>query len=156
VTGAQLSFFNPILNGWLQLQQSDGVRNRRAVFTGTFRDGFLRQLKFVHQTFECAGRFNRIQIFALDVFNERHFQRQLVRNLPNDRGDSLQSGALRCTPPAFARDKLKAIPYGSNDHGLNDAACLNGTRQLIQSFFAKAGARLIWTGIDQVDIDGDL
>ena len=85
VPGGQLPFFDPVLNRRLQLQQPNRVRYRSAVFSGTFRHRFLRKLKFVHQPFKRPRCFDGIQVFALDVFDQRHFERQLVGHLPDDR-----------------------------------------------------------------------
>ena len=153
MAGAQLPFFNPILDGWFQPQQTDRVGYRSAILAGAFRDGFLRQLKLVHQALEGSRGFNRIQVFALDVFHQRHFQRQLVGYLPHDRRDLLQACPLCGTPATLAGDQLKAVSDRPDDNRLNDAAGLNRACQFVQRFFAKPGARLVRARLNQIDID---
>ena len=56
------------------------------------------------QSLVGLGLFHRIQIFALDVFDERHFQCKLVWNVAHNGGDFIQAGALCRAPTTFAGD----------------------------------------------------
>jgi len=56
---------------------------------------------------------------------------------PNDTGNLRQAGALRCAPPALARNQLKNASDRSHNQGLDDAAGLNGARQFIESSSRK-------------------
>jgi len=44
-------------------------------------------VKFVHEAFKSPGSLDRVQVLALDVFHERHFQCELVGHFANDRRD---------------------------------------------------------------------
>jgi Zn-finger domain-containing protein len=57
------------------------------------------------------------------------------------------------TPTALTSDQLKTAGDPAHDERLNDAAGLNRSRELVESFLAKARARLIRARIDQLDAD---
>ena len=84
MSGGQLCFFDPVLNRWLELQEANGIRHGRAILTGAFGHGFLRQLKFIHQSLKGSRCFYGVQVFALNILDERHLERQFVRHLPDD------------------------------------------------------------------------
>src|SRR5277367_4822441 len=149
----ELSFFDPILDEGLQLQQANGVCDRGAILPGALGNFFLSELEFVHQTLEGAGCFDRVQVFALDVFHQRHFEREFVGNFANDNGNLGQAGALGRTPATLARNQLKATANRANYERLNDAAGLNGAGQFVESFLSETGARLEGTGIDKVNVN---
>src|SRR6266403_1379951 len=115
MAGAKLSFFNPFLNGRLEFQEPNCVCNCCPVFASSLCHHVLCQLELIHEALERAGGLNRIQILSLNVFNERHFERELIRDLPNNGGHFSEAGSLRCAPPAFTRNQLKAISNGTND-----------------------------------------
>ena len=85
----ELAFFDPFLNLLFQLKQPSRVRYGGAILSGSLGHGFLGQVKLVHQPLEGPGSFHGVQVFALDVFDQRHFQRELVGHLPDDGGDSV-------------------------------------------------------------------
>ena len=149
----QLPFLDPILNIFLQLQQPDRVRHCCTIFAGAFRHRFLRQVKLMHQTVKRTRLLDGIQVFALNVLNQRHFQRQLVGHLPDDRRHAAQRSALRRPPAPLSGDELKPVANWPNDKRLNDSTRANRSSQLIECLFAKPSARLVRAWIDEVDIN---
>src|SRR5437870_13340846 len=87
MTSSEFRLLNPLLNGRFQFQQSNCVRNGCTVLARALGNGFLGKLKSVHQTLKRTPCLDGIQIFTLDVFNESHFKRKLVGNLPDDGGN---------------------------------------------------------------------
>ncbi len=73
------------------------------------RDLFLRELKLFRQLRVTVGLFNRIQIFALQIFDEREFQNRAVVRFARDDGNFRQLQKLRRAPAAFAGDQFKKI-----------------------------------------------
>jgi hypothetical protein len=65
----------------------------------------------------------------------------------------LHCGTLGSAPAAFTGDQLVAIVDSADDERLNDSARGDGAGKFVERVFAEARARLIGTGIDQVDID---
>jgi hypothetical protein len=89
----------------------------------------------------------------LNVLDERHFQRQLVGDLANNRGYTAKTCTLGCAPTAFPCDELIAIPQRPNNNWLDDSAGLNRPRKFVESFFAETRAWLVRTRLDEVNID---
>ena len=153
VSGRELPFFDPLLDLLVELEQTNRVRHRSAVFPGPLRDGILRQVKFVHQSLKRTRRFYGIQILALNVLDEGHFEREFVGHLPHNGRDFVEPSALRCAPAALAGDQLKARTDRPQDQRLNDSAGLNGARQFVKGLLVEFGTRLIRARLNQVDID---
>ena len=89
-----------------QLQQTHVVRDRRAIFSDGRRDVFLPQLKLVAEPVVRLRFFDRIEIFTLNVFDERHLKQRLLlpgRDVADDDGNAEKAGEFGCTPAAFAR-----------------------------------------------------
>src|SRR5215467_722490 len=153
MTCRQLPFFDPLLNLLLEFEQANRIGYRGAIFSSSFGDRFLRQVKFIHQPLERARSLHGVQVFALDVFDERHLEGKLVGNLPDDGGDSVQTCALCGTPATFAGDELKSGTDWADNQGLNDAARFDGARKFVESLLMKSRARLIRARLDQVNIN---
>ncbi len=139
--------------GSSSLQKPNGVGNRRAILAGALGDFLLREVKFVGEALERARLLDRVEVFALEIFDQRHLERHLVADVANNRGNAAESGALRGAPAAFAGDQLKALPDAANHERLNDAAHANRSRQFFERLFAESRARLKGAGIDEVYID---
>ncbi len=73
VAGGEAAFFEQLLDGTFEFQQADGIGDGGAVFAGAFCDLFLSELKFVDKALERVGLLDRVQIFALKIFYQRHF-----------------------------------------------------------------------------------
>src|ERR1700683_3797142 len=110
-------------------------------------------MEFVGEPLERACLFDGIEILALEVLNQRHLQRHLIANIPNNGRHPIKLAPLRGSPPAFAGDQLVAVSDSSNDEGLNNAAGADRARKLVQGFFAEACSWLERARIDQIDVD---
>ena len=71
-------------------------------------DLFLRQVKLVGQPAVRVRFFDRVEVLALDVLDQRDRQQPVVWNVADDDRDLEQAGALRGAPAPFARDDLVA------------------------------------------------
>ena len=54
-------------------QQAERIRYGGTGFADTFGELFLRKMIFVHELLHRIRRFDRIQVFPLQVFDERNF-----------------------------------------------------------------------------------
>jgi len=61
-----------------QSQQPRRVCHGRAAFTDLERDLFLRELKLFRELRVTLRFFQRIQVLALEIFDEREFQHRAV------------------------------------------------------------------------------
>ena len=69
----------------------------------------MRQLEFVDQAIERARLFERIQVLALDVLDERDRDGGFVRNAADDGRNVGEPRDLRGAPAALAGDDLVAL-----------------------------------------------
>lgn len=153
MAGREASFFQKVLYRLLKFEQANGIGDRGAVLSAALRDLFLREAEFIGQALEGPRLLNRVQILALKIFHERHFQRHFVANVANDGGNTRKCGSLRRSPSAFACNQLEASADPANNDRLNDTARPDGASELFKCLFAEMGTRLIGAWIDQVDID---
>jgi hypothetical protein len=109
-------------------------------------------MKFTHEALESARFLNWVEIFALNILDERDLQRSFVGDLANDSRYAAQAGSLRGAPAPFARQKLKPRVKAAQNQRLNDSADLNGLSKLGQRLLTKMGAWLVGAWLDQVDI----
>ena len=98
-----------------------------------FRDLFLGVLEFIDQALIALRLFDRRQIFALNVFDQRDLKCFLVVEvLDNDRNFG-QSRQLRSAPAALAGNNLVAIrrvTVAAHQNGLQDPVFTNRRDQL--------------------------
>jgi hypothetical protein len=153
MAGREFPFFDQVLDHGFEFQETQCIGDGRAVFSRALGDMFLREIELVGEALEGARLFHGIQIFALEVFDERHLERKFLRDLADNHGNARQRRPLRGAPAAFAGDQLVAKADPSDDERLNDPACTDRAGELFESLFAKARAWLIRAGIDEVDID---
>ena len=132
-----------------QGEQAQAVGYRAAAFAHGFGDCFVRQGKLVGQPFQAARFFYRVEVFALQVFDQTHRQRGFVADVFHHDGDFRQTGQLRRAPAAFAGDQfvLRQAMF-AHDNRLDDALRPDGFGQLVQGFVVHLHARLVAAGAD--------
>ena len=89
----------------------------------------------IHETAEGFGHFNRIQIFALDVLNDRKFEDFLVVELPHDHRNGMQTGALRADGDAVRGARIGVCR--AHRDGLSPAVLARRAPALVQAFAAR-------------------
>ena len=143
MTGGQGTVLDQLQNGRTEAQQPQRVRNGRAGFAHAGGSLLLRHFIGAHQLLIAEGFFNRVEIRALQIFNQRQLHRLFVVGL-NDHDRHIGKPGQPCrTPAAFARDDL--IEPGRQPayrQRLDNAVHPNGIRQGIQLFRVEGFARL--------------
>jgi len=155
MAGSDATFGDQLLDGIVETQKAERVGDGSSVLAGALGHLLLREMEFVAELLKGASLFNGVQIFALEIFDERHLERHFFWDVANDGGHALQRGALCRAPAAFAGDKLKTRADAADNERLDDAARTDRAGELVERFFAEARARLIGARIDQVYIDAD-
>ncbi len=79
VTGGDAAFLEQVLDWLFELEQANGIGDRGAVFAGALGDLLLREVKFVDQALKGVRLLDRIEIFALEIFHQRHLERHFLR-----------------------------------------------------------------------------
>ena len=96
----------------------------------------LRQLRIADRLFDG------VQVFALQIFDERQLQHRAVVGLADDDGDFRQVQKLRRAPAAFAGDEFKETAAFAHNERLHDALFADGIGQFLQRLGGKFLARL--------------
>ena len=78
-----------------------------AALADDFRDVVLAVFELVAERLIARRFFERIEVFALDVLDDRKLERLGVADLENDHGHVVNAGALRRAPAALAGDDLE-------------------------------------------------
>ena len=99
------------------------------------------------------GLLDWVQIFALKILYQRHFERHFLRHVADDYRNACELSPLSGAPAAFPGDQLIAAPIRRTTSGWTMPLRSNRARKLVESLFAEARARLIGAGVNQVDID---
>ena len=77
-----------------KLQQPQRVCDRRSIFADRIGDLVLREMQFIGETAIGVRLFDRIQILALNVLDQRRSEQMFVWRLADDDRNLEQTGAL--------------------------------------------------------------
>src|SRR5260370_238611 len=126
MSSRQAAALNQIEDRLFQAQEPRGVTNCCSILSGFCCNLFLRQMKFIRQTFVGPRLFDRIEVLALNIFDQRYLECRLVANLTDDRGNAAQAGSLRRAPSTFAGEKLISRSDAPQYQRLDDSTPLDG------------------------------
>jgi hypothetical protein len=122
-----------------QFQQAQQVGDGGARTADRVGRLLVRDAEFADEAFEGARLFERVEVFALDVLDERHRNGRFIRHAPDDGRYRGQAGNLGGPPAAFAGDDLVALRltgrgalHGPDHDGLHDALRLDGRGQFVE------------------------
>lgn len=92
-----------------QLEQAQEVRDRRTVLADGGGNLLLRQRELVCETAIPQRAIDRVEIFPLDVLDERPLEKLgflALRHVSHDHGNVREAGLLRGPPAPFTGDDL--------------------------------------------------
>jgi hypothetical protein len=119
-----------------------------AALTDDFGKIGLGMVEFIEELFIARRFLERVEVAALNVFDDREFERLTVVGLDADHRHLMQSGALRRPPPPLSGDNLECARetrHRAGEKGLDDAFLLDGGGQLSEFLFTEIPAGI--TGI---------
>ena len=134
-----------------QFQQAQRVGHHGAALADFGGDFLLRELKLLGQLRVAVRFFDGVEIFALEIFDERQFEHRAVVGLADDDGHFRQLQQLRGAPAAFAGNQFKITVAFAHDERLHDALFADGIGQFAQRFGGKILARLERAGTNAVE-----
>ena len=108
----------------------------------------MGQAKLFDQALQALGFFQGVQVFALDVFNQRHGGGRLIRHIAHQHGHRVQPRQARGAKAALARNDfvfagVLALGQLADQDRLHDALRFDALGQFVQGTLIHAGARLI-------------
>lgn len=129
----------PALNLLVEIEQPHAVRDGCAALADFLGDVLLPQPKLTSEAREGIGFFDRVEIFTLQVLDQREFEDVLIGRFANDHGRLGQTDLLRGTPAAFAGDQFKEISAPARDQRLDDPVFFDRSDEFFQVLIAKDG-----------------
>ena len=122
MTGGERPVLHQLQNGRAEAQQTQRVCDRRAGFAHAGRRLLLRHFIGAHELLIAERLFDRVEVRALQVFDERELHRLLVIGLDDDDRHVGKPREPRRAPAALAGDDLiKAGRQLADRQRLDDA-----------------------------------
>ncbi len=114
----------------------------------------LRMAMALDQLAIAFGLFDRVEILALDVLDQRDLGRGGIVDLADDRRDRVKPCPLRGAPAALSGDDLEpSVAMRPKQDRLQDTALGNRIGELVDRLFLELDARLLGIGPDPADLD---
>ena len=138
----------------LQIEQTERVGDVRAALADGFGNFFLCQIVgFCHRV-QAFGFFNRIEVLALHVLDDREEHILPVGQFPDDAGHLFQTGRSGRSVAALPCDDLVPLAGRPDDDRLDDAVLFDRGGHVVQFLFIECLAGLCGVRFDLVDPDG--
>ncbi|MNN29487.1 hypothetical protein D3C81_1430910 [compost metagenome] len=137
-----------------QVQQAQQVGHGAARAAHRLGGLLVRKPELADQAHDALRLFQRVQVFALDVLDQRHRGRGLVGHVLDQHRHLVQARELRRAVTTFARDDLVAIRFGHAPHQdrLHQALRADTGGKLLQRAFVHACTRLVLAGLQLVHV----
>lgn len=112
----------------------------------------LGQLELLLQALQGQGFFQRVEVLALDVLDQRHGDGGFVGHFADHGRDGVQPGLLGGAPAPLTGDDLVAVVADRADHDrLHDAVQTDRVRQFLERLGVHVPTRLVLAALDQLD-----
>jgi hypothetical protein len=96
--------------------------------------------------------FKRIEIGALDIFDNGNFECRLVIDIAYNEGDLYQASELGSPPTSFAGYDFVAIDSDGTRHDrLNDTMLTDRCCEIMELRFIEVASRVLWIPGDKLD-----
>ena len=118
------------LNRLRQPEQPEEIGNSSSVFARSLSDLLMAEFEIAAKPVERLRDFDRIQIFPLDVLNERYFKDTVVREFLNDYRDVMEICYPGGAPSSLTGHQHIAVIDLLNHKRLDYAVRSNGLCQL--------------------------
>ena len=125
-----------------QPQQANHVRDGGSILACPRCDLLVAEVHFRVQPLQRLRGFHRIQVFALDVLDERNFEDPLVRIILDDGRNFDQTSQLGRAQTTLAGDQLVAGAFATNQERLDYPMCFYGVSEFFQPRGIEYRARL--------------
>ena len=156
MTLRDVAFLHHLFHVGRQLQQAEQVGDRRAIDLHAAGQLFLRALILIDVPLERFGLFDRVEVLALDVFDDGELGHLAIVHVANLHGHLAPVGGLGGTQAALAGDQLEAVARAADDERLQNAVGANAIGQIGDLGLVECLARLVRVARDRVAIHPDL
>ncbi|MNU71047.1 hypothetical protein D3C71_604690 [compost metagenome] len=139
------------LDDFRQRNKPQQVSHSDAGLTHSFGDLLLSELELLLQTLQGHRFFDRIEVFALDVLDQRNSDCGFIRHIADHRRDGFLPGLLTRAPATFTSDDLEAATANRAHHDrLHHALRLDRRCQFFQRLRIHVAARLVFAALQQI------
>ncbi len=130
-----------------------GVGDRGSRLADPRRNLLLRQLEVLLQRAVGLGLFHRIEVGALEVFDQGELEKlAVVAHLTHHHGHHGEARALRCTPSPLSGDnRISPFSCRTYDQWLDHPLGSDRGRKLLELGIVELGSRLQAIGVDLGD-----
>ena len=152
------------LHGNRELQQADHIGDHRPRASETGGQFLVGDVELLKKLLIRGRFFQRVELCAMDVFEESVAQHVAVGRLANDRWDRLESGFLTRSPAPLAHDDLVEHAVGcrggelTHDDRLHEPELFDRVHEFGHRLFVEDAAWLVRVRLDecggQLAIDG--
>jgi hypothetical protein len=127
-----------------QAEQAQRVGHRGPALADAFGDGLVRQAEVLLQGGVGLGFFDRVQVAALQVLDQRQLEQAAVVDRVENRDRHLgEARKARGAPPALAGDdRVSPSPIRGYDDRLDDSLLFDRVREGLQIGLFEASTRL--------------
>lgn len=151
MSNAEAALCDEDLDVVVKFEKAHGIGDTGAGFADAAGDFFLLHRELLGEADVTGGFFDGVEVFALKVLNEGHFEHVTVGCFAFDDGHGGQAEFLRGPPATFSGDQFELITDLSDNEWLNDAVLPDGLNEFVKRAFDEVGAGLEWTGDDLID-----
>src|SRR5579884_118053 len=138
-------------NRFGQSQQSQRVGDRWTRFAQALRDLLLRKIVRFDQLRHAGRFFERVEILALQILDDRNFETFEIAGRTNDCRNGRTLHRRACTPPALACNQFVAVAAFADQDRHEDTVLANRGLQLLEGCRIKILARLMRIGTNAID-----
>ena len=142
VSDGEVAVGDVLLNGFLEVEEADGVGHAGPGFADAAGNDVLLEAEVLGEADVARGFFDGVEILALQVLDEGHFEDFLVGGRALDDGDGGESEELAGAPAAFTGNEFHLVTHLPDDEGLDDAEFGDGLLELVEGLFGKLLSRL--------------
>src|SRR5579884_4529273 len=108
MSGSEFALLDRVLYRFGKSKKAKQIGDGGALASGALGHLLLGEIELARQALKGSRLFHRVQSLALEVFDDGHLHRLLVRDLLDHSGNELTTQLLRSTPPALAGNELEA------------------------------------------------
>ena len=132
MAGGERAALDHLLHLHQEGKHAQKIRDRRPILPHRLGDLLLRQLEFFDQPPIAAGLFDRVEVRALEIFDERQHQHRAVVEVANDRRDLRPAEVGRGAEASLAGDQLERVALSADGYRLKQSARLERRLELRQ------------------------
>ena len=126
----------------VEVEKAHGVGDRGPAFSHAFGDVLLREPEVAGEPLVGRGFLNRVEPFALEIFNQGEFEDLPVAGFADDGGSLGETEFPGGPPAAFPGDELIPAINFAHDERLDDSAFPDALDQFVEMLCGEFDTRL--------------